>query len=600
MGENETARTIELPAYLTVRELAHLMAVSPIDVIKQLMNDGTIATINQQIDYETAAIVASEMGFEPREEAPAVVEEVSEEGPVPLWERLYAHEDPAKLRPRPPVVTILGHVDHGKTSLLDAIRQANVVAGEAGGITQHIGAYQVEHQGRSITFLDTPGHEAFTAMRARGAHTTDIAVLVVAADDGVMPQTVEAINHARAARVPIIVALNKIDKANAQPEKVKTELSDAGLTPDDWGGDTICVPVSAKKQLGLEDLLEAILLVADSHELKANPDRPAVGSILEGRLDRSQGPTATLLVQNGTLRVGDALVAGTVCGRARRMLNEHGDPIDEAPPSTPVVLLGLSEVPTAGDLFEVMRDERTCRAVAADRSREIDARATQAARVLTLDDLSQSIRQGQVKELNLIVKADVQGSIEPIVTSLARLGDEDLKVNIIHAAAGNITESDVNLAVASRAIMVGFQVVVDPAARRMAEAEGVDVRIYDIIYKLVDEVELALKGLLEPTYVDKVVGRAEVRATFQIPKVGQVAGCYILEGEARRNARARVYRGEEQMHEGHVSSLKRFEKDVREVRTGYECGVGLEGFHEFEEGDIIEFYVKEREEQPSA
>ena len=598
MGEEGKSRVIEIPAYLTVRELAQLMNVSPIDVIKQLMSDGIIATINQQIDYETAAIVASEMGFEPKEEAPPLPEEVGEEGTTPLWERLYAHEDPAKLRPRPPVVTVLGHVDHGKTSLLDAIRQTDVVSSEAGGITQHIGAYQIEHRGRPITFLDTPGHEAFTAMRARGAHTTDIAVLVVAADDGVKPQTIEAVNHARAARVPIIVALNKIDKPTAQPEKVKQELSELGLTPDDWGGETICVPVSAKKRIGLEDLLEAILLVADSHEIKANPNRPAVGTVLEARLDRSRGPTATVLVQNGTLRVGDALVAGTVSGRVRRMLDEHGRSVKEAPPSTPVLILGLSDLPTAGDIFEVVPDERTARAIAARRAQERERQTAAAARALTLDDLSRSIRQGEVKELNLILKTDVQGSIEPIVSSLERLSDEELKINIIHAAAGNITESDINLAVASRAIVVGFQVTVDPAARRLAESEGVDVRLYDIIYKLVDEVELALKGLLEPTYVEKVVGRAEVRATFDIPKVGRVAGCYVLEGEARRNAKARVFRGEEQLFDGHVASLKRFTKDVREVRTGFECGVGLEGFQDFEVGDIIEFYVKEREESP--
>jgi len=600
MSEKEATRVIEIPAYLTVRALAQLMEVSPIDVIKQLMSDGIIATINQQIDYETAAIVATEMGFEPEEEAPPIAEEVGEEGPVPLWERLYAHEDPDKLKPRPPVVTVLGHVDHGKTSLLDAIRRTDVVAGEVGGITQHIGAYQIEHRGRLITFLDTPGHEAFTAMRARGAHTTDVAVLVVAADDGVMPQTVEAINHARAARVPIIVALNKIDKPTAQPDKVKQELSEINLTPDDWGGDTLCVPVSAKERIGLDDLLEAILLVADSHEIKANPNRPAVGTVLEARLDRSQGPTATVLVQNGTLRVGDALVARTVSGRVRRMLDEHGQSVREATPSTPVLILGLSGVPTAGDVFEVVPDERTARTIAARRVRNEEERVAGVARALTLDDLSLSVRRGEIKELNLIVKADAQGSIEPIITSLERLGGEDLKVNVIHTAAGNITESDINLAVASRAIVIGFQVTMDSAARRMAESMGVDVRIYDIIYKLVDEMELALQGLLEPTYVEKVVGRAEVRATFEIPKVGRVAGCYVLEGQARRNAKARVFRGEERLYEGYVASLKRFTKDVREVRTGFECGVGLEGFHDFEIGDVIEFYVKEREERPSA
>jgi translation initiation factor IF-2 len=595
MSENELAQEVVIPAYVTVRDLARLMDVSPIDVIKELMNNGIMANINQQIDYDTAAIVSSEMGFEPREEAPPVAEDIEGESAVPLWERLYANEDPDMLKSRPPVVTVLGHVDHGKTSLLDAIRSTDVQAGEAGGITQHIGAHLVEHQGRMITFLDTPGHEAFTAMRARGAHTTDIALLVIAADDGVMPQTVEALNHARAARVPIVVVLNKTDKSTAQPERVKKQLDDVGLTPDDWGGDTLCVPVSAKARTGLDDLLEAILLVADSRDIKANPDRPAVGTVLEGRLDRSQGATATILVQNGTLRTSDVLVAGTVHGRVRRMLDEHGNSVDEAGPSTPVAILGLSGVPTAGDIFEVMPDERAARVVVAERERDLEEQREKPTQALTLDDLSARIKQGQVKELNLIVKADVQGSIEPIVSSLEKLGDDDLKVSIIHAVAGNIIESDINLAIASHAIVVGFQVNVDPAARMLAESEGIDVRIYDVIYKLVDEIDLALKGLLEPTYVDKTIGRAEVQATFEIPKVGTIAGCRIVDGEARRNARARVFRNEEMLHDGHVGSLKRFEKDVREVRSGFECGVGLEGFQDFEEGDTIEFYVKERE-----
>ena len=595
MSENELAQEVVIPAYVTVRDLARLMNVSPIDVIKELMNNGIMANINQQIDYDTAAIVSSEMGFEPREEAPPVAEDVEGESAIPLWERLYANEDPDMLKARPPVVTVLGHVDHGKTSLLDAIRSTDVQAGEAGGITQHIGAHLVEHQGRMITFLDTPGHEAFTAMRARGAHTTDIALLVIAADDGVMPQTVEALNHARAARVPIVVVLNKTDKSTAQPERVKKQLDDVGLTPDDWGGDTLCVPVSAKARTGLDDLLEAILLVADSRDIKANPDRPAVGTVLEGRLDRSQGATATILVQNGTLRTSDVLVAGTVHGRVRRMLDEHGNTVEEAGPSTPVAILGLSGVPTAGDIFEVMPDERAARVVVAERERDLEEQRERPTQALTLDDLSARIKQGQVKELNLIVKADVQGSIEPIVSSLEKLGTEDLKVSIIHAVPGNIIESDINLAIASHAIVVGFQVNVDPAARMLAESEGIDVRIYDVIYKLVDEIDLALKGLLEPTYVDKTIGRAEVQATFEIPKVGTIAGCRVVDGEARRNARARVFRDEEQLHDGHVGSLKRFEKDVREVRTGFECGVGLESFQDFEEGDVIEFYVKERE-----
>ena len=587
---------VRIPAFLSVRQLAELMDVSPIVVIKELMNAGVMANINQQIDYETAAIVAQEMGFEPKEEVPAIFEEAAEEGQALLWERLYANEDPSALKPRPAVVTVLGHVDHGKTSLLDAIRHTNVQAGEAGGITQHIGAYQIKHDGHRITFLDTPGHEAFTAMRARGAYTTDIAVLVVAADDGVMPQTTEAINHARAAQVPIIVALNKIDLPTAQPERVKQQLADIGLVPDDWGGTTLCVSVSAKQRVGLDDLLEAILLVAESTEIKANPDRAALGTVLEGRLERTSGATATVLVQNGTLRVGDTVVVGLICGHVRRMLDEAGDPIEEAPPSTPALILGLSGVPEAGELFQVVSDLRTARAMAAKRQDDLEAKAIAPTRAFTLDDFSSRIQAGQIKELNLIVKTDVQGSIEPIVNSLAKLGDEDLKVDIIHSAAGAINESDIFLAIASRAIVIGFHVSPDSAARRLAESEGVGIRTYEIIYELVDEVDKALKGLLEPVYEDVVIGRAEVLATFNVPKVGVVAGCSIRRGVARRSARARVMRGGQQLHDGHVFSLKRFDKDVRDVRAGFECGLGLEGFHDFTVGDTIEFYVKERQE----
>jgi translation initiation factor IF-2 len=594
--EAQEKKIVEIPDFLTVRRLAELTDVSPIDVIKELMKAGVMANINQQIDFDTAAIVAEEMGFEPKEETPIDAEGADEEGPTALWDRLYASEDPDKLKIRPPVVTVLGHVDHGKTSLLDAIRQTDVQAGEAGGITQHIGAHQVEHDGRSITFLDTPGHEAFTAMRARGAHTTDIAVLVVAADDGVMPQTIEAINHVRAARVPIIIAINKIDKSTAQPERVKQQLADIGLVPDDWGGSVLCVPVSAKEKIGLEDLLEAILLVADSTEIKANPDRSAVGSILEGRLERTRGATATVLVQNGTLHVGDTIVANLAYGRVRQMLNEAGEPIPEALPSTPALVLGLSGVPEAGEVFKVVADERTARTIVAQREEDLAEKAAAPIRVFTLDDFSLRIQAGQVKELNLIVKTNVQGSIEPIVNSLEKLGDEELKVNIIHAAAGNISESDITLAIASQAAVVGYEVRPDPAARRLAENEGVGIRTYNIIYKLIDEVDKALKGLLEPTYVDVVVGEAEVRATFKVSRVGVIAGCYIRQGEARRNARARLIRGEEQLYDGYVGSLKRFEKDVREVRAGFECGVGLEDFDDIKVGDRIVFYVKEREE----
>ncbi len=588
---------VEIPDFVTVRALAELLDVSPIDVIKELMSAGVMANINQEIDYETAAIVAQEMGFEPMQESEAAVEEAAEEGPTPLWERFYADEPPENLIRRPPVVTTLGHVDHGKTSLLDAIRQADVAAGEAGGITQHIGAYQITYDGQSITFIDTPGHEAFTEMRARGAHTTDIAILVVAADDGIMPQTIEAINHARAARVPIVVALNKMDLPTAQPEKTKQELADQGLLPDDWGGDTLCIPVSAKEKTGLGDLLDAILLVAeDSEQIKANPDRPAMGTVLEGRLDRTRGATATVLIQNGTLHIGDDVVAGLSCGRVRQMMDENGEPVKEAGPSTPVLVLGLDDVPEAGEVFKVVSESCIARDIVAQREDELAAQAPGPIRTFTLDDFASRIKAGRAKELNLIIKTDAQGSISPIVSSLEQLGDEELKVDILHAATGNIGKSDVNLAIASKAIIIGFNVRPDPAARRLAESEGVDIRTYDIIYKLIDDVDKALKGLLEPTYVKVLVGEAEVRDTFHIPDIGTVAGSYIRKGEARRNAKARVIRDGDQVYDGPVSSLKRFAEDVRTVRKGYECGVGLTGFNSFNVGDVIQFY-EEREKQ---
>ena len=595
MTEKQNRKAIVIPDFLTVRELADLMEVSPIQVIKELMNNGILTNINQQIDYETAAIVAEEMGFEARQETPPVVEEEIPMIPLPLKERMYESEAPEDLEPRPPVVTILGHVDHGKTTLLDVIRRTNVVAGEAGGITQHVGAYQVEHDGKKITFLDTPGHEAFTAMRARGAQGADIAILVVAADDGVMPQTQEAIDHARAARVPIVVALNKMDKANANPERVKQQLTDVGLQIEEWGGETICVPVSAKQKIGMDELLDNILAVAELAELKANPNRPAMGTVIEGELDKSRGPTATLLVQNGTLRLGDALLIEDLCGRIKAMFNERGEQVREATPSTPVVVLGLSGVPHPGDTFKVVKDERTARALAASRADEKERAAIQPARVLSLEGILDQIRAGQVKELNLILKADVRGTIEPIVNSLEKLGDKDLKVNILHKGAGNIGESDVMLAVASRAIIIGFSVQIDPAASRSAEAEGVDIRLYDIIYKLIDDVDKALKGLLEPVYKDVVSGHAEVRAVFTIPRAGKIAGVHVTDGLIARNSLARIRRNDQPVYEGRVSSLRRFTEDAREVREGFECGVGLEGFRDFEEGDIIEFYKKERE-----
>ncbi len=599
-GEVETdlssseQKAIEIPGSLTVRELANLMDVSPIDIIKELMANGILANINQQIDYETAAIVAEEMGFQTQPETPSVPETTEPVAPPPPWRRFYEDDDPADLRPRPPVVTVMGHVDHGKTSLLDVIRDTNVVADEAGGITQHIGAYQVERQGKKITFLDTPGHEAFTAMRARGAQTTDIAVLVVAADDGVMPQTREAIDHARAAQVPIIIALNKIDKTNANPEMVKQQLADVGLNVEEWGGDVICVPISAKMDIGIEELLENILLVTEVAELTANPNRLAVGTVIEGKLDRTRGSTATVLVQNGTLRIGDNLVVGETSGRVRAMFNDKGQPVKTAGPSKPVAILGLSDVPRAGDIFRVVSDEKTARSTAAKRAAEARQATIQPPKILSLDDLYSQIQAGEVKELNLIFKADVQGSLEPIEASLQKLGDEALKVRIIRQGTGNITESDVMLAIASGAIIIGFNVEADAAARRLADAEGIDIRLYDIIYKLIDDIDKALKGLLEPTYKDVVIGQAEIRAIFKIPRKGNVAGVYVTDGEATRNALVRVKRHGKQIFEGRVSSLKRFSEDVKQVRANFECGVGVEGFHDFMEGDVLEFYRKER------
>jgi translation initiation factor IF-2 len=588
-------KVVIIPEFLTVRQLATAMDVSPIDIIKELMNAGLMVNINQQIDFDTAAIVAHEMGFEAQPETPLQVEEAEGgEAAAPVKQQFIADEAPEDLVSRPPVVTILGHVDHGKTKLLDAIQHTKVADSEAGGITQHIGAYRITYQGKQITFLDTPGHEAFTAMRARGAQGADIAVLVVAADSGVQPQTKEAIAHARAARVPIIVALNKIDKPNANPDLVKQQLADVGLTVDEWGGEVICVPVSAKYKTNIEDLLENILLVSEVADLRANPNRPAVGTVVEGRLDTSKGPMATILVQNGTLRVGDAVVIGEIYGRVRAMFDDKGERVREAPPSMPVVIFGLSEVPTAGDILEVTQNERTARMIASRRAAERQEAAGRPTKTFTLDDLYDQFQAGQVKELNLIVKADVQGSIEPIVNSLQKLGDEALQVNILHQATGRINESDIMLAVASRAIVIGFNVTVDPAARRMAESAGVDVRVYDVIYRLIDDVDKALKGLLEPVYEDVITGHAEVRAIFRIPHMGKVAGVYVVDGEIARNALAKVRRGDEVICDGRITSLKRFTEDVKEVKAGFECGVGLENREDFEEGDIIETYRKER------
>jgi len=570
------------------------MRRTPIDIIKELMKNGVMANINQQIDYDTAAIVAEDMGYTVEHEK-VPEPEVTTPAEVEVRRAGYTEEEYARLPTRPPVVVVMGHVDHGKTSLLDAIRQTNVVAGEVGGITQHIGAYQVEKQGKLITFLDTPGHEAFTAMRARGAKVTDVAILVVAADDGVMPQTLEAIDHARAANVPIIVALNKIDKDNANPELVKQQLAEAGLVVEDYGGNVICVPVSARQKIGIENLLEMVLLVAEMADLRANPDRPARGTVIEGRLDKTRGPMATLLVQDGTLKAGDYLVIGGIAGRVRAMFDDKGLRIEAAPPASPAAVLGLPDVPEAGSSFVVVEDERTARAMANEYALEHKSSADQTpARPMTLEEIYARAAEGQTKELNLILKADVQGSIEPIESSLTRLGDENLKVRLLLKGTGNITESDVSLAIASNAIVIGFSVQVDPAAARLAEANGVDVRVYDIIYRLTEDIDKALKGLLEPVYQDVTIGHAEVRATFHIPKIGTIAGAMVTDGTIARNARVRVLRDGKVLYDGRVASLRRFTEDVREVATGYECGIGVEGFEAFQAGDVLEFYRKER------
>jgi len=591
---------IVLPLVITVRELAQKMLVSPIDVIKTLMNLGIMANINQQLDFDTAAIICAEMDFEVKaEELEGPEEEVEEAPPKTLRQILIEEEQRSEeLEPRPPVVTVLGHVDHGKTTLLDAIRSTNVVEGEAGGITQRIGAYQVEVGGKKITFLDTPGHEAFTAMRARGAQVTDLAVLVVAADDGVMPQTREAIDHVRAAGVPILVALNKIDKTNANPERVKQQLADLELMVDEWGGDVICVSISAKQGTGIDELLENILLVTEVADLRANPNRPAVGTVVEGRIDRSRGVLATLLVQGGTLRVGDVLMVGDQCGRVRAMFDDKGQQMEESLPADPVAILGLSGVPTAGEVFEEVEDEKAARALVARRRDAKRAAATAGPpRAVSLEDLLKQIQAGEVKELNVILKVAVQGAIEPVTTSLEQLKTEELEVRILHAGTGDITESDIMLAAASHAIVVGFSVDVDQAARRLAETERVDIRVYEVIYQLLEDVDKALQGLLGPTYEEEVIGHAEVREVFRIRRRGAIAGCYVLDGEVTRNARARIRRGEELTYEGRVNSLKRFTDDVREVATGFECGIGLEGFEDYEESDIIEFYVQRLQER---
>jgi translation initiation factor IF-2 len=595
MSENgQNSKTIELPATITVRELAQSMKSSPIEVIKMLMANGVMANINQQIDFDTAAVVASEMGFEATLEAQETKTE-EDTGEIPLWRRVIADEDTSQLQPRPPVVTILGHVDHGKTTLLDAIRHTNVAGGEAGGITQHIGAYQVEHNGGIISFLDTPGHAAFTSMRARGAQGADIVVLVVAADDGVMPQTKEAAAHARAAKVPIIVAMNKMDRPNADPDRVRQQLAEIGLVPDDWDGNTIVVPISAKRQEGLEDLLEAILLVADNIDILANPEGRVIGTVIEAERDRAKGILATLLVQNGSLNVGDVVVVGNAHGRLKAMFDFRGKKIRRAGPSTPVSVMGLNDVPQAGDVFRVVPSEREARSIIQERSLQIEqASAAQKSSAFTLEQLYSKVQAGEERELRLVVKADVQGSLEPIISSLNELKGDVISVNVLHTETGNIGENDVMLAAASKAVVIGFNVQADASARRLAESEGVSIRLYDIIYRLLEDVEKALKGMLEPEIQETIIGKAVVRAVFKISKIGNIAGCRVAEGEIRRNARIRVVRNGKTLHEGEISSLKHLQDDVREVRQGFECGIALKGYNDIIEGDVLECYTLEK------
>lgn len=590
------AKTIEIPNFISVRELSELMDVSPIDVIKELMSNGIMANINQEIDFDTAAIVAEEMGYTVQADVEAEVEEEIDISEQPVWKQVLAEESEKDLVSRPPVVTMLGHVDHGKTSLLDVIREANIQEGEAGGITQHIGAYQAVKEGKLITFLDTPGHEAFTAMRARGAQATDIAILVVAADDGVMPQTREAAAHAKAAHVPIIVAMNKIDLPNANPPVVMQQLAEIDLVPDEWDGDTLVIPVSAKEKLGIDDLLEAILLVSEDLDPRANPTASPTGTVLEARMERGQGVMATVLVHNGTLAQGNTLLIGEHYGRIKAMYDHRGKKVKSAKPSTPVSVSGLNGMPEAGDQFEIVKSEKIARKVVADRTEQATVRSN--GQGISLEDFFSRLQGEDDKTLNLIVKADVQGSLEPILNSLEKLSDEneEVTIEILHAGTGNISEGDVMLASASQAIILGFNTQVDPIAKNAASNEGVEINNYSIIYKLFEDVERAMKGMLAPKYEEVVIGRAEVRQSFKIRGIGSIAGCYMRTGEARRNAYGRLVRSGKLLHEARVGSLKHLQENVREVKTGFEFGVSLENWQDYKPGDIIEFFVNKRVE----
>ena len=570
--------SVELPETIIVKDFAERLGRDVGEVMKKLLMGGIMATINQELDFETASLIADEFGVTVTKEAPP-------EDPTEIEEII---DPPETLKTRPPVVTIMGHVDHGKTSLLDAIRQTNVTSHEAGGITQHIGAYQVRYQGKKITFMDTPGHEAFTAMRARGAQVTDIAVLVVAADDGVMPQTIESINHAKSAGVPIIVAINKIDKESANPEHVMQQLTEYGLISEDWGGDTIMVPVSAHKKIGLDDLLENILVLAEVQDLKANPNRPAQGVVIEAKLDKGRGPVASVLIQKGTLRVGDTIIVGTCFGKVRAMNNERGERVKKAEPSIPVEILGLNDVPEAGDILNVT-DEKTARSVAEKRLEKKRSSELHVNAKVTLDDLFNQIQQGELKELPLIIKGDVQGSVEALSQSLMGIKSDEVRISIVHSGVGAINESDIMLASASNALIIGFNVRPDAAARKMAEHEKVDMRMYRVIYDAINDVEAAIKGMLEKKYEEKIVGRAEVRKVITTPKV-IVGGSYVKEGKITSSSKIRLIRNGIVVHEGEIDGLRRFKDDVKEVPAGYECGITLEKYRDIKEGDEIEAY----------
>jgi len=586
----EELRLVDIPHSIGVRQLADFLQVDSIHIIKQLMRNGVMANINQIIDFETAATIVAGFGYTARLKPLKDRKLASAAEESKKLKKLYGAKTD-NLQPRPPVITVMGHVNHGKTRLLDAIRAANVMDSEAGGITQHIGAYQVVIKDHKMTFLDTPGHEAFTAMRAHGANITDITILVVAADDGVMPQTIEAINHARAAEVPIVVAINKIDKDDANIDLVKQQLADNGLLIEEWGGNTVCAMISAKEKIGIEELLESVLLVAEMEELQASPLKPAAGVVIEAEMDKTRGPLATVLIQSGTLKPGDTIVVGNTWGRVKALFNDTGKRMKKAEPATPTVILGLNKVPQVGDTLTETEDEREAQNLL---SQQQEQGSTLAAKSVNLNNLFDQINAGRVKELNVILKTDVQGSLEPIKTSLEQLGTDEVQVRIIHGGTGNINETDVMLAMASQGFIVGFGVGAEENARRLAATQGVDLRYYTVIYSLADDVDKALKGMLEPTYAEVIDGRAEVRAVFSAGKGAKAAGVFVTDGKVSRNASVRLYRGKELLIDSTIISLKRFKDDAREVMAGYECGVGVKDFKDFEVGDTLEFYRMEK------